>query len=105
MDIAFWQFLIGAIAVIGVVTAGITIGRNKAKDELIDTQDRQIEALRAELEDSDRRCTAKIADLQTQVTHLLGKVDLLSEQQGAAIGAAIAPIVASTVVVALKELR
>lgn len=103
MGLELWQFFLGAIAVIAVVSAGITVGRNKAKDELIDTQDRQIEALRHELEDSDRRCTAKIDDLQTQVTHLLGKVDLLSEQQGAAIGAAIAPIVAKSVVAALHE--
>jgi len=95
--------VVGLVGFVVTVVAAVYVGRNRGKDELIETQQKLIDGLRSEMEDNDRRCNAKIADLQEKVSHLQGKVDVLSEQQGAAIGAAIAPLVAAEVVKALNS--
>lgn len=103
MDWADVGAVVGLVGFVVTVVAAVYVGRNRGKDELIETQQKLIDGLRSEMEDNDRRCNAKIADLQEKVSHLQGKVDVLSEQQGAAIGAAIAPLVAAEVVKALNS--
>jgi hypothetical protein len=73
VNLSQWLTAAGAALTLSAILGGASIVfRNRLKDELIETQEKRITALKEEMGENDQRCKNDISELRGQVNALSG---------------------------------